>query len=162
MDQIYKDFALPVYKYLLTLTKNSDLAEELTAETFYRAMKKHKEFRGECKVLTWLCQIGKLVFYEEIRRKEKYSSLYMEESEVQDDSSSILPEKILIDKEEQIQIFKSMRALKGEIRELMYLRILGELSFKEIGDIMGKNETWARVNFYRAKIKIQKELKESE
>ncbi|WIV11823.1 sigma-70 family RNA polymerase sigma factor [Proteiniborus sp. MB09-C3] len=162
MDQIYKAYALPVYKYLLTLVRDPGLAEELTAETFYRAMEKHKEFRGECKVLTWLCQIGKFVFYEEIRKNEKYSTILLEEKDLQNNSIFISPEKIFMDKEGQVEIYKSMRKLKGEIRELMYLRILGGLSFKEIGDIMGKNETWARVNFYRGKTKIQKELKENE
>lgn len=161
MDQIYKDYALPVYKYLLTLTKDPALAEELTAETFYRAMEKYKEFRGECKVLTWLCQIEKFAFFEEIRRNNKFTPL-LEDENLQGNSTSTIPDKSFINKECELEVYKSMRRLKGEIRELMYLRILGELSFKEIGDILDKNETWARVNFYRAKVKIQKGLRENE
>lgn len=161
MDKVYKEYALPVYKYLLTLTKNPDLAEELTAETFYRAMEKHKEFRGDSKILTWLCQIGKFAFYEEIRRNSKLTTALREE-DIKEDLTSTIPDKVFIAKESEMEIYKSIRELRGEIRELMYLRILGGLSFKEIGEIMDKNETWARVNFYRGKIKIQKELKDNE
>ena len=114
IEEIYKEYFETVYKYLFCLTHNSDLSEELTQETFYRA------------VIKFLSSNDDL------------------------ENNAVL-------KEEKVNLYKKMQKLDDLTREVMYLRITGELSFKEIGDILNKTENWARVTFYRGKTKIKED-----
>lgn len=64
-------------------------------------------------------------------------------------------EEEIISKEEKKLLNKKIQKLDEKTREVVYLRIVGELSFKEIGIIMDKTENWARVTFYRGKNKMK-------
>ncbi|MDD6012284.1 MAG: sigma-70 family RNA polymerase sigma factor [Oscillospiraceae bacterium] len=156
MDEIYQSYARTVYKYLMSLTADENLAEELTQETFYQAIRSIDRFDGSCRISTWLCAIAKnqLLSY---RRKHPVSD------EVTED---ILTEKSaeesVLDYENRVETLKKLHGCPEPYREVMYLRVYGNLSFREIGDIMGKTENWARVTFYRGKEHLRKELEKHE
>lgn len=159
VEEIYKKYAQTVYKYLICLTGKEDIAEDLTQETFLIAVKEIAKFREECKISVWLCQIAKHLWYKELKRKR----LMIELEEVQEGLVNHQNmEESFLEKEERLQLFKEIQKLDGNIKEVMYLRIAGDLSFLEIGEILGKSENWARVTFHRGKQKIKEERKDAE
>ena len=148
MEQIYKNYFETVNKYLFCLTHNKDISEELTQETFYRAVKKINTFKGECKMSVWLCQIAKNLWYDQCKKNKKI--LNIEDVETLEN----LEEKLILN-DEKLSLYKKLQTLDEKTREVIYLRITGELSFKEIGIIMNKTENWARVRFYRGKNQLK-------
>ena len=161
IKEAYEQYFNTVYGYLCTLTGgNHNLAEELTQETFYRATKKISEFRGESKMSTWLCQIAKYVYYQSLDKKRRRKEVSFDEAvelAMQEET-----QKSIEDAEAKMNIFKEIYKLSSPMRDVVMLRLTGELSFKEIGDIMAQSENWARVTFYRAKQMLGKELKRDE
>ncbi len=158
MEQIYKQYAQTVYGFLLSKTKDVLLAEELTQETFYRAIKASKRYRGEGSVSTWLCGIAKNVYLEHLRKQKRCEPLEML-TELQTAAAQVLSaEEEVFGQWEQVEILKALHKLKDPMREVMYLRLIGNLSFAQIGEIMDKSENWARVTFYRGKEKLLKEV----
>ena len=157
MDEIYEECFETVYKYLFCLTHNSDISEELTQETFYRAVKKIDTYNGKCKISVWLWQIAKHLWYNQCRKNKRI----VDTDETFDIEDPQNLEEQFISGEEKVLLYKKMQNLDEKTREVMYLRITGELSFKEIGEILGKTENWARVTFYRGKSKL-KEVDENE
>ena len=151
IEEIYKEHSNTVYKYLFCLTGNEDLSEELTQETFAIAVKEIKKFKGNCKVSVWLCQIAKHLWYKELKKKKRNISIE-EISDIQDSENL---ENLIINKEEKLKLFKDIQKLDEKSKELIYLRMVGNLDFTEIGEILGKTANWARINFYRAKQKIR-------
>lgn len=161
IKEAYEQYFNTVYGYLCTLTGgNYNLAEELTQETFYRATKKISEFRGESKMSTWLCQIAKYVYYQSLDKKRRRKEVSFDEAvelAMQEET-----QKSIEDAEAKMNIFRGIYKLSSPMRDVVMLRLTGELSFKEIGDIMAQSENWARVTFYRAKQILGKELKRDE
>ena len=153
IEQVYKEYFETVNKYLFCLTHDNDLSEELTQETFCRAVKKIGTYNGECKMSVWLCQIAKYLYFDYCRKNKKIINL--EDEILENLSDSVNIEENAISSEEKISLYKKMQTLDAETREAIYLRITGELTFKEIGDILNKSETWARVTFYRGKLKLK-------
>ena len=153
IEKIYEEYFETVNKYLFCLTHNNDISEELTQETFYKAVKKINTYKGECKMSVWLCQIAKNLWYDQCRKNKKNIDLEEMEALYFQDSNTV--EDKIISNEEKISIYKKMQNLDDKTREVMYLRITGELSFKEIGVILNKTENWARVTFYRGKNKLK-------
>ena len=158
LEIIYRQNADTVFRYLMSMTGSADLSEELTQETFYQAVKSIDRFDGSSKVSTWLCSIAKNVWLADLRKRRK-------ESPGLDD----LPEQTTASAEETFIREANLKAILSAIdehpepgREVLRLRLLGCLSFKQIGDAMGRTETWARVTFYRAKQMIVKELDQDE
>lgn len=145
-----------VYKYLLSMTNDENLSEELTQETFYQALRSINRYRGECKVTTWLCQIAKNLWYKHLKKRRHYKPLGDTEGFVQS------VENQAISRETHISLVRRIHELKEPMREVMYLRISGDLTFREIGDILGRTETWARVTFYRGKEKLLLEVNKDE
>ena len=143
-DAIFKEFAPLVYHFLLSLCGNESLAEELTSETFYQAYLHIGQFRGDCKIETWLCQIAKNALIKEQKRRSRFARPDFFES--------------FANKEQALQIHRHLHALKEPYREVFMLRVFGDLSFKEIADICGKSESWAKVTFYRAKSKLVEDM----
>ena len=154
IEQIYEQYCNTVYKYLFCLTHNEDVAEDLTQETFAIAVKEIKKFKGNCKVSVWLCQIAKHLWYKEIKKNRKSENISLERltEEIQTFETT---EDIVCSNEDKLKLFKDMQKLDEKSRELIYLRMVGNLDFSEIGEILGKTANWARVNFYRAKQKIK-------
>lgn len=153
MEAIYKEYFGTVNKYLFCLTHNNDISEELTQETFYKAVKKIDTYRGDCKISVWLCQIAKNLWYDQCRKNKKMTNLQEEDWFDLQEKNTI--EEQLISNEEKILLYRKMQKLDEKTREVMYLRITGELSFKEIGTILNKTENWARVTFYRGKNRLK-------
>ena len=150
MQTVYRRHAQTVYKFLLAKTGDEHLAEELTQETFYQAVKSVDRFDGTCKVSVWLCQIAKHLWYQSLRRQKR-------EVPAGDLPESPGPsaEEGLLEREGRMDLLKLVHNLPEPAREVVYLRAFGGLSFREIGDVMGKTETWARVTFYRSKEKLR-------
>lgn len=153
IEQIYKEYFETVNKYLFCLTHNNDISEELTQETFYRAVKKINTYKGNCKMQVWLCQIAKNLWYDQCRKNKKMADI--PEDEMTIGKAINFTEEQAIANDEKISLYKKMQKLDEKTREVMYLRITGELSFKEIGTILNKTENWARVTFYRGKNQLK-------
>lgn len=152
IEDIYKEYFEVVNKYLFCLTHSNDIAEELTQETFYRAVKKIHTFKGNCKIQVWLCQIAKNLWYDEVKRNKKYKDMDIcDESIISTEDT----EKTVLSNDEKIDLFRKMQFLDEKTKEVIYLRLTGELSFKEIGNVLNKTENWARVTFYRGKQKLK-------
>lgn len=153
VQKIYEEYFQTVNKYLFCLTHNADISEELTQETFYKAVKKIDTYKGECKISVWLCQIAKNLWYDYCRKNKKIANI--DEKDLFNIQSLDKPEEEIVLKDEKISLYKKMQSLDEKTREVIYLRITGELSFKEIGIILNKTENWARVTFYRGKNKLK-------
>ena len=142
-----------VYSYVMTLAKDPSLAEEIAQETFYRAFTADKQsFQGMSEELTWLCAIAKNLFFDEMRRQKRYAEPAQEESAGESIELSV------IDKEMTFQIHCILHQLEEPYREVFELRVFGELSFRQIGTIFQKTESWARVTYHRARLKIQERM----
>lgn len=153
MEQIYIEYFDVVNKYLFCLTHNADIAEELTQEAFYRAVKKINTYKGNSKMSVWLCQIAKNLWFDYCRKNKKIAK-EKEQEEIHEQMIDATEEQV-ISKDEKISLYRKMQKLDEITREVIYLRITGELSFKEIGIILNKTENWARVTFYRGKQKLK-------
>ena len=156
IEEIYKEYAKTVYKYILCLCKNETLSEDIMQETFLVASENIDKYRGESKISTWLCSIAKYILYGKMKKDRKISKFSIEEIE------NFIPEYNLIDEnifknEEKMFLYKQIQNLDEETRNIMYLRILGNLSYEEISDITGKSINVIRVKFFRGKEKIIKE-----
>lgn len=156
MEEIYKKYSKLVYKYLYTLTRDIELSEELTQETFYSAIKNLKNFRNECKISVWLCQIAKHKWIDYLSKNKKtipFDEHIIDQSLFFDESEKII---------EKNDLYEKINKLDKDTKNVFYLRLKSELTFKEIGEILGKSEQWARITFYRGKIKLKKGLKNYE
>jgi RNA polymerase sigma-70 factor (ECF subfamily) len=136
----------------MTLAKNRDIAEEITQKTFLKAMLSWGKFRNESSELTWLCAVAKNLFLDEMRSHKREKQL-IDESE-----RDISIEKNLVDEEYAFKIHMVLHELEEPYKEVFHLRCFGDLSFEKIGRIFGKKETWARVTYHRAKIKIKERM----
>lgn len=148
---VYNKYFRDVYRYALALTKNESLAEELTQETFFKALKSIEQFDGRCRLYVWLCQIAKNTYFTMYRKEIRQQ----QELELQDSFSF---EDKLLNKETAFDIHKVLHRLEEPYKEVFSLRTFGELSFRQIGQLFNKTESWARVTYHRAKIKIREEL----
>lgn len=151
IEKIYNEYYPIVYKYLCCITHNPDISEELTQETFYKMIKNIDSFRGNSKLSSWLCEIAKNLWYDELRKRKRKMTI----AENFEGKSSENMEENLIHKEEVSIVYHKINSLEEETKRVMYLRINANMSFKEIGQVLGKTETWARVTFYRGKKKIK-------
>lgn len=152
-EKDFEEYGAFVFKYLMTLCGDAGMAEELTQETFYRAIRSAGKFDGSCKVSTWLCQIAKHIWYQELdkgRRRQEEPLREMGESDGL--------EKDYCRKELTMEVMKAVHVLGEDAKEVFLLRTTGGFSFREIGEICRKNENWARVTFYRAKQKVMEEV----
>ena len=158
IEEIYKQHSNTVYKYLFCLTHNEDISEDLTQETFAIAVKEINKFKGNCKISVWLCQIAKHLWYKKLKKesKEKHISFEELESDIIENEST---EEIICKKEDNLKLYKDIQKLDNISKEIIYLRMFGNLNFIEIGEILGKSANWARVTFYRAKEKMKEENK---
>ncbi len=158
MEQIYKMHAKTVYRYLLSLTHNEDLAEEITQETFCQAIRCVGKYDGSCKVSTWLCSIAKNLWLAWMKKNKE---IVISDVEIETDTAHSA-ESMVISCMSKVELMRKLHQLKEPFREIIYLRLTGDLSFREIGDIMGKSENWARVNYFRGKERLMKEVKKDE
>lgn len=149
--ELYDKYFHDVFLYLKSLCKNDSIAEELTQDTFFKAMKSLDKFKGDCDVRVWLCQIAKFGYYDYCR-KNKLQSYDELPEETADTGVSI--ETALEDSQTAVQIHKILHEMKEPYKEVFTLRVFGELSFRQIAELFGKTENWSAVTFHRAKLKI--------
>ena len=152
-DKIYAEYYSEVYKFVLTLCQNPTLAEEITQESFFKALKSIDSFNGNCKLSTWLCKIARNTFYSYTKKHNRQVD-YPLDAILSDENI----EEQFADKEIAYAIHKVLHKLNEPYKEVFWLRIFGELSFAQIGALFEKTESWARVTYYRAKIMIKEEL----
>lgn len=154
-QEVYDLYFREVYRYALSLCRNRSVAEEITQETFFKALAKLDSFDGKCKISVWLCQIAKNT-YISMCRKDKYLNFHADTDLFRSNDSI---EEILFDKETAFAIHKVLHTLDEPYKEVFSLRTFGELSFKQIAELFGKTEAWARVTYHRARLKIKEDLK---
>lgn len=152
LEALYERDAVNVYKYVYHLCGDRELAEDITQETFLKAAGALKKFRGQCKELTWLCQIAKHLLYAEWKKKKRFETANISRMDVVDEQDV---EETILHVMERLEWFEKMQGLDTVTREVVYLRIYCELSFREIGEVLGRTENWARVTFYRGKQKLK-------
>ncbi len=155
-QDVYETYGKPVYRFLLSLTGDEQLAEELLQETFYQAFLHIDSFEGRSSLFTWLCQIGKNAWLKELRRERRFDRRTAEQQEIPDGRLSVESEVIMRDECSRIRLAASR--LKEPYRDVFIMHVFGERKLKEIAALHGKTESWAKVTYYRAKAKIVEEL----
>lgn len=153
-QEVYSLYFRDVYRYALSLCRNEAMAEEITQETFYKALEKLSSFDGKCKVSVWLCQIAKNT-YISMCRKANHLDTNADMGQIPQDGSI---EERLSDQETAFAIHKALHALEEPYKEVFSLRTFGELSFQQIAQLFGRTESWARVTYHRAKLKIKEAM----
>jgi RNA polymerase sigma-70 factor (ECF subfamily) len=152
MEEIYQSYAKLVYRFLLAQTRSPDLAEELTQETFYQAIRSVDRYDGSCAVPTWLCAIAKRVLATWRRR-------HPDTDDVEEIAKTVpSAEQDALAGMERLELLRMLHRCPEPYREVLYLRLFGGASFREIGAILEKTENWARVTYYRGKERLRKEL----
>ena len=158
-EQIYNKYFKSIYCYIRKLSGDEHIAEEITSETFLKAMKSIGDFRGECDMRVWICQIAKNTYYSYLKKSKRMASV--DETELQSivDPNAFIEEQIGIQDETQ-QIRKILHTMPEPYKEVFMWRVFGELSFKEIGGLYNKTDNWACVTYHRARKMIQSRLEE--
>lgn len=159
MDAIYKKYCKCVYNFLYKLTNDIELSEELTQETFYTAIKKINTLNKKESIRTWLYQIAKNK-WKDYLKKNKKANINLDENTVENLVANYDIEEDMIAKDNIIEFYKKIHMLDIDTREIIYLKIIQNFTFKEISQILGKNEEWARTKFYRGKLKLKESLKD--
>jgi RNA polymerase sigma-70 factor (ECF subfamily) len=151
-EELYRDFYPEVCAYLVKLTHDPALSEELTQETFFKVFKNIDSYRGDCRFSVWACGIAKNAYRSYLKKHRRLTEF---PEELADEGPSI--EERLSDKELSLKVHALLHELNEPYREVFWQRVFGELSFAEIAKLHQKTESWARVTFHRAK-KMIKEM----
>ena len=154
-EELYKTYYPQIYRYLLKLCQDEQLAEEITQETFFKVLKSAKNFRGQCKLSVWMCQIAKNTLYTHLKKKKRLADFPIESLPIETEENL---ENLVVDKDMALRIHGVLHGMEEPYREVFWMRTFGELSFDEIAAIHKKTESWARVTYHRAKMKIKEEL----
>lgn len=158
MDRLYKENAKLVYCFVLHQCRDPVLAEDITEETFLQAIKSIDRYNGNCKISVWLCQIAKHLLYQNYFKQSKEIPTEEIDWTITDVSDV---EQQVIDREELSEVIGKINTLPEKMQKVIYLRVTGDLSFREIGEVMGHTENWARVTFFRAKEILKKTVEGS-
>lgn len=155
IEAIYERYFKDVFLYTYALSKDKHIAEDITSETFIKAIVSIDDFRGDSDIRVWLCQIAKNCYFSYLRKHRKTVSL----ESVGDIVVSSDPDALMMTAEDSLKLHQSLHQLKEPYKEVFSLRIFGELSFKQIGYLFNKTDNWACVTFHRAKMKILDEMR---
>ncbi len=158
LEAIYREHSVSVYRYLYAKTGSAELAEELTQETFFQAVKSIDRFDGSSKITTFLFGIAKNVWLNEYRRRKKAPVVSPESGTAAAPSA----ESDVLARLGREDILRLIHGIPDPGREVLYLRLLGSLPFSEIGAVLGQSENWARVTYYRVKQQLIKEIQGNE
>lgn len=163
MEEVYRTYVIPVKRYVMNLCGNSAMADDITADTFYKAIQHIDQFHGG-RIFTWLCAIARNTWLDAIKRKE-YANISITDELLEQRTEEQLSEHLSLEetcvrKDERLGLYRHLQNLDGEARDVVYLRIFAELSFREIGTVLDKSENWARVTFYRSKEKLKGWMKD--
>lgn len=158
MDAVYREHAQMVYLYLMSLCNDTHLAQDLTEDTFLKAMRTIDTWRGDCALASWLCAIARNEYLSDRRRHKRRAA---QTGELPDHAQDA-PETLLLREERYLTLMRRVHALGEDAREVFYLRAMGDMTFAQIGSVMGRTENWARVTYYRAKERIRREMDEDD
>ena len=158
-EQIYRDNFDCVYAYIFRLSGDKHIAEEITSETFFKALKAIDSFRGDCEIRVWLCQIAKNCYYSYSGKKQKLTSLD-EQTQLTDESSN--PEEEIINKDDAARIRNALHHIPEPYKEVFMWRVFAEMSFRQIGQMFKKSENWACVTYHRARKMILERMEEND
>ena len=147
-EAVYRQYFADVYKYALALSRDEQTAEEVTQETFFKALTAIDSFRGDCQLRVWLCQIARHQYLTLCRERKKFT-----DAEPEPGDSGI--EEGFADREDARRLHILLHALPEPYKEVFSLRTFGELPFSQIGELFGKTESWARVTYFRARRKLK-------
>jgi RNA polymerase sigma factor (sigma-70 family) len=155
-EKVYRMYFKDVFLYIMSISGDEQIAEDIISETFLKALESINGFKGNCHIRVWLCQIAKNTYYSYMRKKKKYS---VQELPIEiEDKVNI--EQSVLSAEASMEAHKILNNLEEPYKEVFTLRIFGELSFKQIASLFGKTENWACVTFHRAKKKIQERMED--
>lgn len=158
-EEIYRKYFSDVYLYIRRLSGNESIAEEITSETFFKAMNSIESFRGDCDIRVWLCQIAKNCYYSYMKKANRTDSIDSEELwEIP--SNEETSEELIINKCEAERIRAILHDVSEPYKEVFMWRVFAQLSFRQIGQIFGKSENWACVSYHRAKSMIKSKFEE--
>ena len=159
-EKVYTTYFNDVYRYVLRLSGNEHTAEEITSDTFYKAMQSIDSFRGDCDVRVWLCQIAKNCYYSHVKKSGRTD--YVDEADLHDipDPDRGVAEDY-VRREDIGRIQQLLHELSDPYKEVFMWRVYADLSFKQIGALFGKTENWACVTYHRARKMIQERMEES-
>lgn len=160
MEIVYQKYSRLVYGFLYSHTHNAEWSEDMTQETFLKASMSISRYDASCKLSVWLCQIAKHILWQEFRKKNRFKMVELTDDLT--DVSILEGETLVIQQENKMELYQAVHLLPEQEKEVVLYRISGELSFREIGEIMGKSENWSRTVFFRAKQKIRKEISKNE
>jgi RNA polymerase sigma-70 factor (ECF subfamily) len=153
-EQIYSEHFSGVYKYVLSLSRDEAIAEEVTQETFFKAMRNIDKFNGACKLYVWLCQIAKNTYFSLCRKQRRHvpgvDASLPAETDIERD---------YLDSDATKRLHILLHSLNEPYKEVLTLRVFGELPFSQIGELFGKTDSWARLVFYRAKKQLQEGMR---
>ena len=156
LEKIYNKYFKDVYFFIYSLAKDKHIAEDLTSETFIKAINSIESFKGKCDIKVWLFQIAKNSYYSYIRKHKNLIEL----DSVPEQKDDFDLEKSVYSSEESMKIHKILHSLSEPYKEVFSLRVFGELSFMQIGSLFGKTDNWACVTFHRARNKIREEMRD--
>lgn len=159
-EEIYNKYFKDVYLYILRLSGDAHLAEEITSETFFKAMKAVGKFRGDCEIRVWLCQIAKNCYYTFLKKSRREESIEAPELQNIVDAKAHVEEQ-LAQRETTVQIQTMLHKLPEPYKEVFMWRTFADLSFRQIGQMFGKTDNWACVTYHRARTMLRKGLEES-
>lgn len=159
-DQIFEAYFGDVFRYVRGLSGDEHIAEEITSETFFKALRSIDSYRGECDIRVWLCQIAKNTYYSYIRKAGKIKTVEIDAVGSIADPSACVAEQVA-DAEQASKIRETLHTLNEPYREVFMWRVFAELSFTQIGQIFGKTENWACVTYHRARKMLRSRLEEN-
>lgn len=154
MDSVYRKYSLSLKKYVFGMCRNETLADDIVSETFYRAIKNIDSFRGG-NIFTWLCEIAKNTYFNHLKKKEN-QNVSLDAAECIEPVSPKQVEDEVMTKAQNLELYRNLQKLDGTERDVVYMRMFADLSFKEIGEVLGKSENWARVTYFRSREKLKK------
>ncbi len=151
---IYEEYGKRLYGFIFSLTGDYHLTEEIMQETFYQVFLHIDKFEGRCSIYTWICQIAKNTWYKEVRRKKRFDDFEIDSLKEETVESTV--EEEIIKKDQCKRIREALKDLEEPYKDVFILHVLGEIKLKEIADMYGKSESWAKVTYLRAKEKIKR------
>ena len=156
-EAVYRQYFSLVFSYARRLTGDDHLAEELTEETFFKALKCLKNYDGQEDLKAWLCAVAKNTWRSHYRKYQRLAPL---EGLPEPEDSASPPAALLENRDEAWRLHELLHGLDEPYKEVFSLRVFGELSHTQIAKLFGKTETWARVTYHRAKQKLYREMEE--
>ena len=151
-EQLYNTYYMQVFSFVITMSRNQDIAEEITQQTFFKALTTRKKYQGNSSEYTWLCAIAKNLYVDDLRSQKQVCDLDVTQT------SDISIENAFVNEDSAFLIHQVLHHLEEPYKEVFQLRVFGELSFQKIGVLFGKTENWARVTHHRARLKIKERM----